>query len=114
MRWSGDYEAKIEREDRKMYTLFLEQKKKGLTYAKIRVTVQKNNFHPQRAEFLTLTGKVVKTAEYKNYQNFAGRMRPSLIHIVDELKASNTSDIIIEQMTVRKLPDTMFSEKNLE
>ncbi len=114
MRWSGDYNAKIEKEDKRTYTMFLDQKKKGLTYAKIRVTVAKYSFQPLKAEFLTMTGKVVKTADYLKYTVLAGKKRPSVIHIVDKLKASNTSDIIIEKMTVRKLPDSMFSEKNLE
>lgn len=114
MRWAGDYDAKIEKEDKKEYVLFLEQKKKGLTYSKIRARVEKNTFHPLKAEFLTMSGKVVKTAEYKNYKEYAGKMRPSLIHIVDALKSDNYSDIMIEKMEVRNLPDSMFTEKNLE
>ena len=62
MRWTGDYIPKIEKEDKKTYTLFLQQKKKGLTYAKIRATIDKLSFHPIKAQFLTLTGKSVKTA----------------------------------------------------
>ena len=114
MRWSGDYDVMVEKEDSKMWTLLLKENKKGLTYTRIRVTVEKANFHPMIAEFQTSEGKVLKTAEYKNYKNLAGKERPSVIHIVDALKASNASDVIIEKMTVRNMPDSMFTERNLE
>ncbi len=114
MRWSGDYDARILKGKAEEYNLFLTQKKKGLTYSKIRVRVDKKTFHPIRAEFLTMSEKVVKTADYRSYKKYAGKMRPSVIHIVDGLKLNNFSDIHIEKMEVRNLPDSMFSEKNLE
>jgi outer membrane lipoprotein-sorting protein len=114
MRWAGDYDAEIVKETKKDYELFLTQKKKGLTYAKIRTWVGKNDYRPIRAEFLTMSGKVLKTAEYKTFKEIAGKMRPSLILISDALKKDSFSEIHIEKMEVRNLPDSMFTERNLE
>lgn len=114
MRWAGDYIAKIEKENKTHYFLSLEQSRKGLTYPKIKVSVDKKTFHPLKAKFLTMSGKTIKTAEYQNYKTFAGKARPSKIHIVDSLKQNNFSDILVETMQVRELPDSMFTEKNLE
>lgn len=114
MRWFGDYEAKIEKEDAKQFVLFLEQKKKGLTYPKIRAFVEKKTFHPIKADFLTLTGKVIKTSEYLDYKELAGKKRPSKIKIVDALNSDQYSEIIVEKIENKKLPDSMFTEKSLE
>lgn len=114
MRWFGDYEAKIEKEDDKQFILFLEQKKKGLTYPKIRAFVEKKTFHPIKAEFLTLTGKVIKTSEYSDYKDLEGKKRPSKIRIVDALNANQFSEIIVEKIENKNLPDSMFTEKSLE
>lgn len=114
MRWAGDYDASITKENKQEYELLLTQKKKGLTYAKIRAQVNKKDFRPIRADFLTMSGKTLKVAEYKSFKEIAGKMRPSLIHISDALKKDSYSEIHIEKMEVRNLPDSMFSEKNLE
>lgn len=114
MRWHGDYQAKIESENNKEYVLYLEQTKKGLTYPKLRVVVAKKTFHPIRAQFLTLTDKVLKNAEYLDYKNLAGRSRPSRVRITDALKKDNFSDIIVDEVEVKNLPDSMFTEKSIE
>lgn len=49
MRWAGDYDAKIESQDATKWVLFLTATKKGLTYDKIRATVDKKSFHPLKA-----------------------------------------------------------------
>jgi len=114
MRWSGDYDAKMLKEGKKEFLLSLTQKKKGLTYPGVQVQVDKKTFHPIKAAFLTMSGKVVKNAEYRSYKKMAGKMRPSVIHIEDALNKDSYSDIIVESMEVRNLPDSMFTEKNLE
>lgn len=114
MRWSGDYDAKILKEGKKEYLISLSQKKKGLTYPGVQVLVDKKTFHPVSAAFLTMSGKVVKNAEYRTFKKMAGKMRPSVIHIADALNKDSYSDIIVESMEMRNLPDSMFTEKNLE
>lgn len=114
MRWFGDYSAKIEKEDAKQYVLYLEQLKKGLTYPKLRVFIEKKTFNPIKAEFLTLSDKVLKHSEYLDYKEMAGKKRPSRIKITDAMKVDNYSEIMIDAVEVRKLPDSMFTEKSIE
>lgn len=114
MRWAGDYSYKVEKKTPKEWELFLEAKKTGLTYSKIRVWVDASDKRPLKAEFLTLSGKVIKTATYEDYQNTLGMMRPRKIHIVDNLKKDQFSNILIEKMENKSFPDTMFNEKSLE
>lgn len=114
MRWAGDYSYKVEKKNAKEWELFLEAKKTGLTYSKIRVWVDAKDKRPLKAEFLTLSGKVIKTATYEDYQNTLGMMRPRKIHIVDNLKKDQFSNILIEKMENKAFPDSMFNEKSLE
>lgn len=114
MRWAGDYSYKVTKKDSKEWLLDLEALKSGLTYARIKVTVDAKDKRPLRAEFLTLSGKTIKTATYENYKMLLGKIRPQKIHIVDNLKKDNYSDILIEDMQSKEYPDTLFTEKSLE
>ena len=114
MRWAGDYKFKIEKKDAKEWLLFLEATKEGLTYSKIRVWVDAKDKRPLKAEFLTLSGQTIKTATYLNYKNTLNKMRPTKIHIVDNLLKSQFSDIFVDKMENKNFPDSMFTEKSLE
>lgn len=114
MRWAGDYNHKVEKKDAKQWQLFLEANKEGLTYSKIRVWVDAKDKRPLKAEFLTLSSKIIKTATYEDYKKTLGMMRPAKIHIVDNLKKDQFSDIFIEEMNNKNFPDSMFTEKSLE
>ncbi len=114
MRWAGDYTHKIVKKDAKSWELFLEASKEGLTYSKIRVWVSAKDKRPLKAEFLTLSGKTIKTATYDKYSLTLGMMRPGLIHIVDNLRKDQFSDIFIDKMENKAFPDSMFTEKSLE
>lgn len=114
MRWAGDYTHKIEKKGAKEWELFLEANKSGLTYSKIKVWIDAKDKRPLKAEFLTLSGKTIKTATYEDYQQTLGMNRPRKIHIVDNLKKDQYSNILIEKMENKNFPDSMFSEKSLE
>lgn len=114
MRWAGDYSYKIEKQGTKEWELYLEAKKQGLTYSKIKVWIDAKDKRPLKAEFLTLSGKTIKTANYEDYRETLGMKRPHKIHIVDNLKKDQFSDILIEKMENKNFPDSMFTEKSLE
>lgn len=113
MRWSGDYEPKIEKETDKEWTLFLTAKKKGLTYDKIRAWIEKKTFFPLRAEYLTPHGKTLKKARYQKFQQMAGRIRPTEIVIEDALRKGDVSTLKIKRMEVRDFPDSLFHQNTL-
>lgn len=114
MRWSGDYDAKIEKETRTDWTLFLSARRKGLTYDKARISVNKRDFHPTKAQFLTLSGKPLKEATYGDYKLLAGAVRPALIQIQDSLRPTDRSEIRIRKMEVRSFPASVFNQNSLK
>jgi outer membrane lipoprotein-sorting protein len=114
MRWTGDYNAAIESQNDRHWTLFLTGNKQGLTYAKIRVIIEKGTFHPLFTEYLTLNGRVLKKAQFTDYRELCGRMRPSEIRIQDAVRESDKSVIKVLAMEVRQFPASLFSPDNLD
>lgn len=108
-RWAGDYDAKIESETPEKYVLFLEAKKKGLTYEKIRATIDKKTYRPLSAEYLSLSGKLLKTASFSGYKSIGGNTRPTEIEIKDAVRTDQKSTLAITSMEVKPLPASQFS-----
>lgn len=113
-RWTGDYTPTIESSDAKYWKLYLKADKKGLTYDRIRVWVQKKTYKPEKAEYLSLSDKVLKKVEYKGFKPMAGGDRPTEIHIQDALNETERSVIAIQSMEVKDHPDSLFNQNNLK
>jgi outer membrane lipoprotein-sorting protein len=113
MRWAGDYEAQLDSEDEKEWTLGLTAAKAGLTYDKIRIWIEKGTFRPQRAEYLTRSGKVLKRARFGGYRELCGRERPTEIEIQDAVKPAESSVIEVLRMEVRQFPASLFTPEGL-
>lgn len=112
-RWVGDYKAELENEDKQSYILLLNATKKGLTYDKIRVWVEKKNYRPLKVEFLSLSKLVLKTGLYKNYKKMAGKERPTTIELQDAHNAKDQSTILIKNIVTKDFNDSLFNQKNL-
>ena len=113
MRWFGDYEPKLESETAAEWKLLLTAKKKGLTYEKIRAWIAKKDFHPIKAEFLSVSGQVLKNAVYQGYRPLAGAVRPTEIVISDVANASDRSMISIKEMSAKSFPASMFNQNSM-
>ena len=114
MRWHGDYDAQLVKEDDKFYELSLSAKKKGLTYDKLRLWVNKKNNQPVKANYLTVTGKKLKEAVFGEYKEIAGGTRPTKILIKDAINPKDTSLLTITEMMTKDLPDSLFVRENLQ
>ncbi len=113
MRWTGDYLPTLESQTPTEWQLLLTATKKGLTYDKVRVWIEKATFRPLRAEYLTAAGKVLKLATYQGYGSMAGAERPLEIVIQDAVKPSDRSVIHIKNMQVKTFPASIFNKSSL-
>lgn len=112
-RWAGDYTPTIEKQTDTDAVLFLDGKKQGLTYSKIRLWIELKTHRPIRAEFLGLDGKtVLKRAWYEEYKTLAGAERPSVLRIEDT--SGKKSSIRVLSMEGKELSDSLFSVSYLE
>lgn len=115
--FSGDYEPKLlhteVRDGVECYVLELIAAERSVTYAKALLWVRKSNNYPQRAEFYSISGRLLKTVTYENFQTLLGRVRPTRMVLKDAVKKGEESVMDYSNMKLRDLPDRMFTKEYL-
>jgi outer membrane lipoprotein-sorting protein len=113
MRWSGDYQPQIETDTPQDWVLFLSSVKKGLTYEKLRVWIDKKTYFPKKAQYLTLDGKILKNVSYEEPKELAGKLRPSIMKIQDAIRPDEVSIIHVNKMQVKTFPASLMNQNSL-
>lgn len=116
--FSGDYNptlARMEKIDGKdHYVLELLAKDERVTYNKVILWIQANNFHPLKAEFYAVSGRMLKACTYENYQQVLGRLRPTRLILDDPLVKGQRSVLEYSGMTLMKFPEKFFTKDYLK
>ncbi len=116
--FSGDYSPKILKTEningKEHYVLELIAKDERVTYHRVTLWVQKDNFHPLKAEFYAVSGRILKTCKYENYKKLAGKLRPTRLVLVDALKPAHQSLIEYDDMKTTNLPEKWFTKDHLK
>ncbi len=116
--FSGDYTPKILRTDtidgEKYYVLELIAADRTVTYSKVLFWVKQSNFWPIRAEFYSLSDRLLKTCRYEGYQTLLGAMRPTRLIMEDALRKGEESMLEYSSMKLRDLPDKVFTKDYLK
>jgi hypothetical protein len=76
--------------------------------------VRKSNFHPHKAEFYSVSGRLLKTARYEEFKTLGGRVRPTRLVLRDALREGEESVMDYSAMKPRDLPARMFSKDYLQ
>jgi outer membrane lipoprotein-sorting protein len=116
--FTGDYTPKILRTDtiggEKYNVLELTAVDRGVTYHKVIYWVKQSNFWPYRAEFYSLSDRLLKTARYENFQTMLGKPRPTRLVMEDALRKGEQSVLEYSAMKLRDLPDRVFTKDYLQ
>jgi len=116
--FAGDYNAKILRTDviegEKYYLLELTGVDRGVTYHKVLYWVGQSNFWPYRAEFYSLSDRLLKTARYEKFEMLHGKQRPTRLVMEDALRTGEQSVLEYSEMKLRDLPDKVFTKDYLK
>jgi hypothetical protein len=116
--FTGDYNSVLLRtetiEKKSYYVLELTAASKGVTYHRILYWVNQTNFRPYRAEFYSLSNRLIKTCLYQKYQKSVGVERPSQLVMIDALNTGNRSVLDYSNMQLRSLPDKVFTKDYLK
>lgn len=116
--FTGDYNPTILRTDtidgEKYYVLELTAVDRGVTYNKVLYWVRQSNFWPYRAEFYSLSNRLLKTCRYENFQTLLGKQRPTRLVMEDALRKGEESVLEYSAMKLRDLPDKMFTKEYLK
>jgi Outer membrane lipoprotein-sorting protein len=115
--FTGDYTPQILRTDtidgENYKVLELNAVDRSVTYSKVIYWVNQTNFRPYKAEFYSLSNRLLKTCRYEAYQEQAGAMRPTRLVMEDALRKGVESVLEYSAMQLRDLPDRVFTKDYL-
>ncbi len=116
--FSGDYNPRMLRSERigseDHHVLELLAVDRGVTYHRALLWVNKANARPYKAEFYSLSNRLMKTCSYENFRDMAGKRRPTRLVMEDALRPGEKSTLEYNQMKLRDLPDKVFSKDYLK
>jgi hypothetical protein len=75
--------------------------------------VRVSNSFPVKAEFYSVSERLLKTCRYENFKTLGGRARPARLVLQDALKKGEESILDYSDLRSRDLPDRMFTKEFL-
>jgi outer membrane lipoprotein-sorting protein len=115
--FAGDYNPKILRTEsidgQNYHVLELVAATRGVTYHRVLYWVNQANNRPYKAEFYSVSNRLLKTARYENYQPMFGNTRPTRLVFTDALRKGEQSVLEYGDMKARDLPDRVFTKEYL-
>lgn len=114
----GDYTPRLLRTEKvdgeSHHVLELTAVDNWVTYHRVLYWVNARNSRPHKAEFYTLSGRLLKTCHYQKFKPMGGGVRPTILVIDDALRAGNRSVLEYANMAERDLPDKIFTKDYLK
>jgi outer membrane lipoprotein-sorting protein len=102
-----------DRQRRHCYKLSLDATSADVTYPRIEMWIDETNNHPLKARFYTDSGRLLKTAYYRRYQNELGGVRPTETVIIDGLDTGWVTVMRGSDYVKRDVPDAWFQRDYL-
>ena len=116
--FSGDYTPKLLRRESLYGEVFqvleLTAVARDVTYHRVLLWVNTTDYRPYKAEFYSLSSRLMKTCRYENFREMAGKRRPTRLVMEDALRHGEQSVLEYGQMKLRNLPDKIFSKDYLK
>lgn len=116
--FSGDYVPKLVGTDKigdETYSILdLVAVDRGVAYQRVKYWVRQNGGAPFKAEFYSLSDRLLKTCSYEGYRSLGGRVRPARLVMTDAVKADTVSVMEYDAMKMVDLPDKVFTKEYLK
>jgi outer membrane lipoprotein-sorting protein len=116
--FAGDYSPRIvgseQLDGEALYVLELTGVDRSVTYQRVRYWVRQRDAWPYKAEFYSLSNRLLKTCVYKEFKQIAGRMRPTVLIMTDALRKDEVSVMDYSDIRPRDLPDKIFTKEYLK
>ena len=116
--FAGDYNPKFLRSEtidgENYHVLELNAVDRGVTYQRVVYWVNQKTSAPYKAEFYSLSNRLLKKCRYEKFQPMLGKSRPTRLVMEDALKAGDVSVLDYGSMKLRDLPDKVFTKDYLK
>lgn len=116
--FAGDYDAELlgveTINDKDYYKLELTASRRGVTYHRVLYWLAVEDNRPYKAEFYTVSNRLMKTCYYRDFAELGGAIRPTRMLMVDALKQGERSVMDYSAMAERAIDDKVFSKNYLK
>jgi outer membrane lipoprotein-sorting protein len=116
--FAGDYNPKVLRVDtidgEQYDVLELTAVDRSVTYQRVLYWVRQSNTAPYKAEFYSVSNRLLKTCTYGKFETMLGKLRPTQLVMTDALHAGEKSVLDYSAMKLRDLPDKVFTKDYLK
>jgi len=79
----------------------------------VRYWVRRGDYRPYKAEFYSLSNRLLKSCRYDDFRPLAGKLRPARLVMTDALIKGAESTLQYSDMKLRQLPDQIFTKEYL-
>jgi outer membrane lipoprotein-sorting protein len=115
--FAGDYSPKLAGTEKAgketLYVLELTAVDRKVTYQRVRYWVRQSDYRPHKAEFYSVSDRLLKTCRYEEFHNLGGKVRPTRLVMVDALQKGGESTLEYSNLKLRELPDQVFTKEYL-
>ncbi len=116
--FAGDYTPKLVRTEKidgeDHFVLELTAVDRTVAYHRVMYWVKQKNYFPAKAEFYSLSDRLLKTCRYENFQQMVGKLRPTRLVMQDALRKGEESVLEYSGMALKDLPDKIFTRDYLK
>lgn len=96
------------------FMLDLDAVDRGVTYHRVKYWIREAGLRPEKAEFYSLSDRLLKVGHYRAFQTLGGKVRPTEVLIEDALHQGEQSVLQYSNLQLKDLPDKMFSKDYLK
>src|SRR6267143_942922 len=104
--FAGDYTPRLVGMEKAvnddLYVLDLMAVDRTVTYQRVRYWVRQANFRPYKAEFYSLSDRLLKSCRYDEFKALGGKARPTKLVMVDALNKGEESTLEYSSMKLRE------------
>lgn len=116
--FAGDYNPRVVRTEtingEPYNVLELTAVDRGVTYQRVLYWVNEATSAPYKAEFYSLSNRLLKRCTYGKYEKMLGKLRPTQLVMTDALREGEKSVLDYSGMKLRDLPDKVFTKDYLK
>jgi len=87
---------------------------RSVTYQRVLYWVHAATSAPYKAEFYSVSKRLLKTCTYGKYEQVLGKLRPTQLVMTDALHQGEKSVLDYSTMKLRDLPDKVFTKDYLK
>lgn len=95
------------------YVLELAAVDRKVAYQRVRYWVRQRDYRPYKAEFYSVSNRLLKTCLYEDFRMLGDKVRPARLVMTDALSQGTESTLLYSDLKLRELPDQIFTKEYL-